>query len=142
MLDCNKISPLVGEIARSQPPDTKQYLDWCFQCGEFNEYVIAFANTLSTSERKALIKCSDGNDQIPFKRLLFCLDKTGQSNLKLALLQFRKETKEQIYLKMIVEQKMAADELERIMPYLFKDRVLSCIGNFAYTKSQMLVGDS
>lgn len=73
---------------------------------------------------------------------MFCLEKAGLSVLKLVLLQFRKETKVQVYLSTLIEQKMSADDIEKIVPFLFKDRALSCIGNFAYTKSQMLVGDS
>ena len=42
----------------------------------------------------------------------------------------------------LVEQKMTVEELERIIQFLFKDRVLTCISNFAYSKSQLVAGDS
>ena len=95
---------------------------------------------LDPAEQKALIK--DTADQLLFKRLLFCLEKVGLSVLKLVLLQFKKDTKEQVYLQTLIEQKMTVEELERIIKFLFKDRVLTCISNFAYSKSQLVVGDS
>lgn len=95
---------------------------------------------LDPAEQKALIK--DTADQLLFKRLFFCLEKVGLSVLKLVLLQFKKDTKEQVYLQTLIEQKMTVEELERIIQFLFKDRVLTCISNFAYSKSQLVVGDS
>ena len=62
--------------------------------------------------------------------------------LKLVLLQFKKDTKEQVYVQTLIEQKVLADDIERVVPFLFRDRILSCISNFAYSKSQISVGDS
>lgn len=42
----------------------------------------------------------------------------------------------------MIDQKMSADDIERVIPYLYKDRVLSCISNFAYCKSQIVLGDA
>jgi hypothetical protein len=42
----------------------------------------------------------------------------------------------------MIDQKMSADDIERVIPYLYKDRVLSCISNFAYSKSQIILGDA
>lgn len=42
----------------------------------------------------------------------------------------------------MIEQKMSAEDIERVIPYLYKDRVLSCISNFAYSKSQIVLGDA
>lgn len=40
-----------------------QYLEWCFLCGEFTEYILAFTEILEPIEQKALIKSgSDAND--------------------------------------------------------------------------------
>jgi hypothetical protein len=57
-----------------------QYLDWCFICGEFTEYILAFSEMLDAAEQKALIKSVSENsksEQLPFRRLLFCLEKAG-----------------------------------------------------------------
>lgn len=60
LLDCKQISPLVG-INAVQPHDigARQYLDWCFQCGEFTEYLLAMTEMLGVAERMAIIKCTD-----------------------------------------------------------------------------------
>lgn len=47
-----------------------------------------------------------------------------------------------MYLQTLIEQKMSVEDLERIIPFLYKDRILACISNFAYSKSQRVVGDS
>lgn len=70
-----------------------------------------------------------------YKRLLFSLDRENLSKLKLVLLQFKKETKEPLYIEMLIEQNQSAEEIERLLPFLFRDRLLSCISNFAYSKS-------
>lgn len=89
LLDRNQISPIFGVTVQRPPNDLggAQYLEWCFLCGEFTEYIFAFTEILEPAEQKVLIKSgSDANDQLPFKRLLFCLEKAGLSNLKIVLL--------------------------------------------------------
>lgn len=89
---------------------------------------------LDINEQKNLIL--EGGDQLAFKRLLFCLEKAGLSVLKLVLLQFKKDTKEHAYLQTLIDQKVFAEDIEKIIPFLFRDRILTCISNFAYSKSQ------
>ena len=66
---------------------------------------------LDINERRNLIKAfaTDDKTQLKvvdgYKRLLFSLDKEGLSHLKLILLQFKKDTKEPLYLKMFIDQK-------------------------------------
>jgi hypothetical protein len=62
--------------------------------------------------------------------------------LKLVILQFKKDTKEQVYLQTLIEQKMTCEDIEKVIPFLYKDRILSCISNFAYSKSQIVLGDA
>jgi len=42
----------------------------------------------------------------------------------------------------MVEQKMSFEDFDKVMPFLYKDRILSCISNFAYSKSQIMLGDA
>lgn len=58
------------------------------------------------------------------------------------LLQFKKDTKEQVYLQTMVEQKMSFEDFDKVIPFLYKDRILCCISNFAYSKSQIVLGDA
>lgn len=37
---------------------------------------------------------------------------------------------------------MVADDIEKIICYLYRDRLLGCISNYAYTKSQISSGDT
>jgi hypothetical protein len=67
--------------------------------------------------------------------LLFCLEKEGLQHLKLILLQFKKDTKEPLYLKLLVDQKFQFEELQKVISYLYHDRLLSCISNYAYSKT-------
>ena len=62
--------------------------------------------------------------------------------MKLVILQFKKDTKEQVYLQTLIEQKMTCEDIEKVIPFLYKDRILSCISNFAYSKSQIVLGDA
>ena len=58
------------------------------------------------------------------------------------LLQFKKDTKEQVYLQTMVEQKMSFEDFDKVIPFLYKDRILCCISNLAYSKSQIVLGDA
>jgi len=49
---------------------------------------------------------------------------------KLALAQFNKGTKEPEYLTNVTQRSL--DELDTLVPFVFKDRLFSCLSNFAY----------
>ena len=73
--------------------------------------------------------------------MLFSLEKEELYHLKLIFLQFKQDTKEPVYLQMITDKKYTVQSLENIIPFIYKDRLLTCISNYSYTKSQSVQGD-
>lgn len=52
LLDRNQISPIFGVNVQRPTNDLggAQYLEWCFLCGEFSEYIFAFTEVLEPAE--------------------------------------------------------------------------------------------
>lgn len=71
--------------------------------------------------------------QLNFQRLLFCLDREHLSCMKLVLAQFKKGTKEPEYLETIQQQTFS--DLEQIVPFVYRDKLFSCISNYAYVQA-------
>ena len=53
--------------------------------------------------------------------------------MKLVLAQFKKGTKEVEYLSTIQQQSF--DDFEQIVPFVYRDKLFSCISNYAYGQS-------
>ena len=71
--------------------------------------------------------------QLNYQRLLFCLDRENFSCMKLVLAQFKKGTKEPEYLATIQQQSF--DDFEQIVPFVYRDKLFSCVSNYAYGQS-------
>ena len=54
--------------------------------------------------------------------------------MKLVLAQFKKGTKEPEYLATIQQQSF--DDFDQIVPFVYRDKLFSCISNYAYGQSQ------
>ena len=75
--------------------------------------------------------------QLNYQRLLFCLDRENFSCMKLVLAQFKKGTKEPEYLATIQQQSF--DDFEQIVPFVYRDKLFSCVSNYAYGQSQRAI---
>lgn len=109
-----------------------QFLEWAFLCGEYKQFITAFCRDLTLSEQMKLLDAKNLN----YQRLLFCLDRENLSSMKLVLAQFKRGTKESEYIQTL--QQLALEEFDKIVRFVFRDRLFTCVSNFAYAQYQRI----
>ena len=116
-------------------------LEWAFSCNEFREYVLTFCE-LPVDAQRSLIRAKG----VQLSRLLFCMDRLPSASVfKLALIQFKTGTKEPEYKRIVTDLyknlnsmhvgngRAICVQFAQIIPFVFKDRLYSCMSNFACT---------
>ena len=58
--------------------------------------------------------------------------------MKLILAQFKKGTKEQEYLQTL--QSQSYEDFDRIVQFVYRDKLFSCLSNYSYAQSQKALG--
>ena len=58
--------------------------------------------------------------------------------MKLILAQFKRGTKEQEYL--VTMQSQSYEDFDKIVQFVYRDKLFSCLSNFAYAQSQKALG--
>jgi hypothetical protein len=93
-------------------------------------YLSEFCNSPQTEEKRQMLK----TNSTAYLRLMYAISKDKDlQTFKLALMQFKKGTKESEYLSVLQGLKPA--EVSQIAKYIFKDRLFSSLSNYCYYMS-------
>ena len=103
-------------------------LEWSFLCGEWKEFIITFSK-LPIDDKRGILYKKDMS--LNSQRLYFCLDRPSLTAFKVLFGQFRHGTKEPEYLSTLTC--LSFEQLDTIVPFIFRDRLFGCISNYAYT---------